>query len=223
MVSGEIKMIFMIRFFFILIFLSACNAFPLYTFTAVAAKNSILGYEDIEITNDTLVNIPYAFIRAKIGKGPGVIMVLAKEDKGVMQWISADNVNLFTYHGKIIRTLGLANDIEIINYIKAPELSDQIVNSNEVSYLANFMNPALYEFNILTQLEPMGTMQTLQTIYGKKNVLVYKEVFEVKSLGWKGKNTYFISEGGALEQTTQEIHPFLPPIKIEFIRKYQKS
>lgn len=224
MVYGEIEMIFMIRILLILLFLTGCDAFPLYGYAFNSVKNSIFGYEDTPLTQEVVDKIPYAFIKARIGKGPSVIMILVNEKNGVLEWISADKVKIYTFNGKIIRTAGLENDIQIIDYTKFPKLEEELLKQKlEISYLANFFNPELYEFDIFNQIEIISAEETLSTSLGQRTVIKVYESFEAKSINWDGQNTYYVSNSGDVEKTIQQIHPFLPTIQIEYIKKFRRK
>jgi hypothetical protein len=206
-----------------LIFLSSCElSFPLYQLIYQSGKTFVGNVQDNQISEETFDSIEYAFIVASFGIGsPKSILVLVREDNNVLEWISSDSEKIFTFNGKIIKTSGLPNDIEIINYEDFPEFSADSEVSR--SLIANFMNPGLYYQEQHLKLLRKNEEKIASHIEGRPpiNTIVYKENIYMPKIYWKIANTYFInSDTGQIERTVQEIHPDLPPLSIRFVRKF---
>ena len=109
--------------FFILIFFSSCASIgsklapigsklaPAYVDAFKAIKNAIVGFEDTNITKETVARIPYASSLLKIGKGPQGLLILESISSGKETWISADGIYLIVKNGRIVRTEGLQNNL----------------------------------------------------------------------------------------------------------------
>ncbi len=209
---------------FSIIFLASCElSFPLYQLIYQSGKTFVGNTQDTQISEETFNSIEYAFIRASFGIGsPKSILVLVREDNNVLEWISAESEKLFTYNGKIIKTSGLPHDIEIVNYEDFPAFSSSQVESR--SLIANFMNPELLYQEQYLKLFKKNEKDISNHIIGKLPIKtsLYKESVYMPKIYWKVENTYFVnSNTGQIERTVQKIHPDLPPITIDFIRKYK--
>lgn len=71
---------------------------------------AIFGFDDIEITQSTINNLPYASSYVRIGDGPQIFMVLALVEDGQQKWLSSDKAMLATQHGRVVKTLALPKD-----------------------------------------------------------------------------------------------------------------
>ena len=219
-------MIYMTKFLSILgllLFLGSCElSFPLYQLIYQSGKTFVGNTQDTQISEETFESIEYAFIRASFGIGsPKSILVLVREDNNVLEWISSESEKIFTYNGKIIKTSGLPHDIEIINYEDFPEFSNSLIESRYL--IANFMNPELLYQEQHLKLIKKNNKEISNHIIGKPAIktLLYKESIYMPKIYWKVENSYFVNfNSGRIERTVQKIHPDLPPLTIDFVRKY---
>ena len=78
-----------------------------------------LGYvfnkpDDIVLTSSELRALPYASAYIKVGDLPQALVVLAYVNGPRMSWMSADGVMFVTQHGRLIKTVGLPNDLRYL-------------------------------------------------------------------------------------------------------------
>ncbi|MDA8798616.1 YjbF family lipoprotein [Gammaproteobacteria bacterium] len=202
--------------------ISSCETpLPLYKLiydTGIEFRGNI---RDNQIPKKTLDNIEFAFIRASIGLGsPKSILVLARENNGILEWVSESSEKIYTLNGKIIKTEGLPNDIEILTF----DNFNSFPHFTETTSLVNFYNPALHYQNQRISLKKKGLSKINNHIEGFEDipVQIYEEKISMNKIYWSVKNKYYYNVvNGYLERTVQTIHPDLPPITIEFIRKYK--
>ena len=204
-----------------LILLSSCETpLPLYKAIYDAGSEFASNVRDKQISSDTLDDINYAFIRASIGKGSSKsILILSREQEGILEWISESSEKIYTLNGKIVKTQGLSHDINIINL---DALAD-FPQLDQTSLLVNFYEPALYSQIQNISLASKGLTTVMNPVKGGKDIQVELliEKVDMNRIFWKTKNRYYINiSTGLLERTEQTIHPDLPPISIDFIRKY---
>ena len=97
----------MIRVLFVLLFLSSCGNLPITYLQNFSSVNSVVfGFPEYEITEDLLNEYENSFIKVRFGRGPHAILILAFEDDGVYEWVGADGVKVFTFNGRILKTVG---------------------------------------------------------------------------------------------------------------------
>lgn len=73
----------------------------------------LMNKEKVIIKRETINNIPYATISASWKGGDPVVMVLGYIDPGnQLQWVDANNLNLITRYGRIVKTVGFESDIK---------------------------------------------------------------------------------------------------------------
>lgn len=173
----------------------------------------------IKLDQEYVKTNKYSSIKVRLGKSQAAIMILVRQQDGIKEWISADRVKIYTYNGKIIKTVGLSNDYEALD----PEDSFGLNKSHEESgsYLVNFYGPEL--FNIDTQYQvTYKNKKLLKNVIENKGPIkadVYIETLQNRSIGWKVQNKYFYLDGIPL-RTEQYTNPFLKKISIDFIDAY---
>ena len=141
-------------------------------------------------------------------------MILAYVNDGVYEWVGQDDVQIFTKNGRVLKTLGLANNLEIT---KAHE--DGLSMLQDTYESINLYNPDLYSATMYSTFQSKEVK--IKRLEAKIDVLRIKEVSNVSSIGWKDTNFYFKSlTSDEIVQTHQNIHPRLPVLKIEFYYKF---
>ena len=112
------------RLIFIVLLIALCSCTtpnsnriaPGYTEAFLTLKNAFFGYEE-SIDPEVISNIPYASMLVRIGRGPESLMILESIQEDRYTWVSADGVYLVLKEGRIIRSLGLSNNLHQIESV----------------------------------------------------------------------------------------------------------
>ena len=205
----------MIRILVVLFFLSSCGNLPIaYIQNFSSVNNVVFGFEDYEITNEIFENYEYSFIKVRFGRGPHSILILAFVNDGVYEWVGQDDVRIFTKNGRVIKTLGLAHNLEITNF-----RNDLFPNALESYETLNLFNPDLYVVTMHSSFD--SRLKKIRRLENKIEALRIEETFLISSIGWKETNYYFKNPASdQVYKTNQYIHPRLPLLKIEFYYKF---
>ena len=204
----------MIRVAFIALFLSSCNNLPITYIQNFSSVNSVVfGFPDYEVTEEIFNEYENSFIKVRFGRGPHAILILAYEKDNVYEWIGADSVKLYTLNGRIVKTVGLNSNIEILRP------SDNIFLTSDVYETINLFNPDLISSTIRRSMN--SRKATIEKLGRNIQVNRIKESFDLDLIGWSGVNLYYQNTTtGQIESSEQRIHPRLPIIKIEYYFKY---
>jgi hypothetical protein len=207
--------LFMIRLFFILLFLTSCGNLPItYIQNFGSVNNVVFGFSDYKVTQEIFDEYEYSFMKVRFGRGPHSILILAYENDGVYEWVGQDDVQIFTKNGRVLKTLGLAHNLEIT---KAHQ--DRLSMLQDSYESINLYNPDLYSATMYSTFRSKEVK--IKRLEAKIDVLRIKEVSNVSAIGWKETNFYFKSlASNEIVQTHQNIHPRLPVLKIEFYYKF---
>lgn len=209
--SGTVSMT---RILFALLFLSSCGNLPIaYIQNFSSVNNVVFGFPEYEITENIYQEYENSFMKIRFGRGPHAILILAYIRDDVYEWVGADNVKIYTLNGRIIKTSGLTNNIEIL------KASDKLYSSEEVFETINLYNPTL----LMTTLKRSSEIRDKTIIKLGKKIPVNRieETFSVDSIGWRGSNVYYRNAlSNSIEMVEQKIHPRLPVVKIEYYIKY---
>ena len=90
--------------------------------------------KDVQFTYKHISDTPYDFLYVRTSDRPQVAMALMFIEQGQFKWISSDSAMLIMDNGRIVRTLGLGNDLLSISNIDA----DPIKNLSAVNNLTSW-------------------------------------------------------------------------------------
>ena len=115
-----------------LVLLSGCDSTGTsdYTLYYRALRQSVAaGFGgNSHVTKDQAAAIPYASIGYRLNDGPEQLLVLATDNGGEQLWTSGAHVVIVTRNGRIVRTVGLAQDVSAVT----PQKGQQILGPAEV-------------------------------------------------------------------------------------------
>jgi len=207
-------MVSMIRIAFVFLFLSSCGNLPITYIQNFSSVNSVVfGFPDYEVTEEIFNDYENSFIKVRFGRGPHAILILAYAEDNVYEWIGADSVKISTLNGRIIKTVGLNSNIEILRP------SDNIFLTSDVYETINLFNPDLISSTIHRSMN--SRKATIKKLGRSIQVNRIEESFDLDLIGWSGVNLYYQNTTtGQIESSEQRIHPRLPTIKIEYYFKY---
>tara|TARA_B100002019_G_scaffold165500_1_gene142956 strand:+ start:26 stop:565 length:540 start_codon:yes stop_codon:yes gene_type:complete len=177
----------MIKFALIFIFfLSSCSGIALNRDTYDSLK-SLFFKEEVVLNTD----INFSYIKAEL-KGNSAILVLAYVENDIYEWVGLDETRIYTFNGKVIKTVGLMNDITINNFARDTE-----------SFLISFTNPEVYFLSASYKL--INSMNSNKKIY----------LLDIHDLNLSKKDIYHYADSRLLK-TRQYLNPQLGYINIEF-------
>lgn len=115
-----------IAFLTALLLLSGCDSTGTsdYTLYYQALRQSVAASfgDSSRITKEQAAAIPYASIGYRVNDGPEQLLVLAADSGGDQLWTSGAHVVIVTRSGRIVRTVGLAQDLSAVTPQKGQEL-----------------------------------------------------------------------------------------------------
>ena len=204
----------MIRIAFVVLFLTSCGNLPITYIQNFSSVNSVVfGFPDYEVTEEIFNDYENSFIKVRFGRGPHAILILAYAEDNVYEWIGADSVKIYTLNGRIIKTVGLDSNIEILRP------SDNIFLASDVYETVNLFNPDLISSTIHRSMN--SRKATIKKLGRSIQVNRIEESFDLDLIGWSGVNLYYQNTTtGQIESSEQRIHPRLPIVKIEYYFKY---
>ena len=200
--------------------LNSSNIAPNFQTAYIAAKNAIFGYPDIEIDSARIETIPYASMLIRIGKGPQGLLILESLNNEKETWVSADLVYIVIKRGKIIRTLGLVNNLTEVqsSFNSLKDFVKKGKESDEYYSYYSYDEPKLVDMRVLIKLKNLG-LQKVQLLSGEQNLFCIEEMVKNQYLGWEVINKYWIDEQGYVLKSIQNISPKLPEISFEVTKK----
>tara|TARA_A100001011_G_C14240499_1_gene813037 strand:+ start:759 stop:1388 length:630 start_codon:yes stop_codon:yes gene_type:complete len=209
-------MIFMIDFRIVLIttlLISSCSGIS-YQQVFPLIKGATIGYPDLIITQEIIDSRTSSFMKARFGRGRGVIMVLSSIDSsGVFEWVSADSEILYTLNGKVIRTSGLPHNISYIRNISPVFYSEETIATP-----VKLMDPMAY---VTFTLETVGNDVVQIDLPNPMDVRKFTINSYINELSLSRENIYYVDlDTNFVVKTTQYLHPKLPKLEIEYYLKF---
>lgn len=194
----------------------SCSTFSLSQYKNIysVAKDTVFDANVLEVSAQEYDAFNYSFAKVKIGRGPAITMSLSFIDGDKYKWVSADNSVIITQKGKIIKTIGLSNDMRR-SYDNHHSASDHSISSFEPITL---FDPSLTGASLLLQISTKPGLE-LPYLGDVIDVYMYEEKFSLLSIRWTGSNKYYFNLAGSPILTQQQTHPFMKPISIKFYYK----
>jgi len=220
---GETGMIFMIKLhgylmLSLVLISSGCSVFnnPLvYKEVPGLIKTAVIGGKDYQITPEFYENFEFSFATFELGRAGSIVAVLEGVDRGILKWVTANDEHIYTYNGKIIKTNNVIFNINTFNYREF-----QFIPLNSIAFDIELYDPYKFVTSYTKLHEPKLKQVYRSHLERFIDTDFYTEAFDIKEIGFKGSNKYWVSkENGRVVKTEQRIHPYFKKITIEFYYK----
>ena len=211
------------------LFLSACTQ----KFNDVNATldEAIFGVDDVSLTAQEIIELPYASSFVRINGGAKLFMVLAFAEPnpatGTMQlkWLSSDKAMIVTENGRIVKTLGLPqfNLTEINTTPSDPLPSLATITQKQAIWSAHYdwTTGDQYLFNYHATITPIlrGETRLKNTVWEKK-VTEIVEVVSIPSLGDTFTNQYWVDNELNVVKSHQYLGPNMVGIEMTILKPF---
>lgn len=205
-----------------LLLLSSCSG----TYHAYGSmlKLAFTSEEDVQLTYGDVEQAKYDYLYVKQGDNAQIAMGLAYIEQGQLKWVSGDSNMLITSQGRIVRTLGLNNDlIHVTNKTKDP-LHNALAISAQTTYQRQVdWRQGEYGYKVNSEfakpekesLEFFG--QTLQVVK-LTETLQYDNPANFIRFDARWQNTFWLeAKTGRVLKTSQQLQPGAPRFELVFI------
>ncbi|WP_245728285.1 YjbF family lipoprotein [Rheinheimera pacifica] len=178
---------------------------------------------DAELSLAEVQQAQYDLLYVKHGERAQAVMVLMHLEAGQHKWVSADNAMLIMEQGRLVRTLGLENDLlHLTNTVNDPVRHiNTIQQDNSWLRLADWHNGE-YGYALRSRFEVLPAQQ-LTVFQQKLNTTLVVEYVKYEDSAnylrfdgnWQNY-FWFDSESGILVKSEQTLSPFLQPITMTY-------
>lgn len=166
----------------------------------------------------------YDYLYVKHGDKPQVALALAYKEQDQLKWVSADNNMLVTRHGRIVRTLGLANDLIYLTNKASDPLLSPLNLSARSSYLrlADWQQGEYgYQIRSTFSTENAETLQffgqELSVIKVTEN-LSYENPGNFVRLNDRWQNIFWLeAKTGRVVKASQQLQPAAERFELVFV------
>lgn len=233
-----------------LLLLSGCSNNSLSTLDTL--QYAFFGTPDVQISAEEVRRMPYASAYLQVGDNPQAFVVLAFADPdGTLTWVSADHNLFVTRAGRLIKTVGLENDLYRLAPSPDPgaaqrQGSDAAQPADPLARLAHLLPLARQQpADAAAALQPWqlqaewqrdyvsgdtlraGAYQlhadTLTVLDNTYSVWVIEERIEMLERKQRWHNRYWVDrESGRLLKSEQQLGPDMPVITMTILKPYSK-
>lgn len=201
--------------------LAGCGENKLARTVVDAYRLTIVGQPDVPISRSTVSNLPYASIAAKIGKGPRSLLILWRQDRDDLHWLSADDVAIVTRRGRVVKTAGLPETMRETRFSPRDPVADGIKPTDSGRTFTRELDldpPPQFGLLVDSRFEEIGR-RTITIAEIQFETLLFREHCVAKTLNWAFTNTYWIDPfDGFVWRSEQTIARGFPPITIEILK-----
>ena len=226
-ISGVISLINLKRFVPVIL-LSSCIAPPsLYQEAFLTSKAAV--FDKKLIVTDYTRNLPYAMQIARIGNSKEVLLVLSEARYGDhLIWSSSSKELITTFNGKIIRTLGLSNDMQLINPPNIIEIYKKLLNNNDIESahesLINFTSPKANSLELIQSYSIYKEDTIIKRLNNKSvDTIILQEDINIPIIRFKAKNLYWIDSEMNIIRSQQQVSPNMKSLELNSLKKYNGS
>ena len=173
------------------------------------------------INHDAAINIsqeikdsPYAMQVIQVEDEFKEIFLLSNVDNQTQKWFKDNEIFFTVKQGKIIKSIGLENDFEILSYSGFNSLKHSKALIRFQSPESDYMD-IFFTYKVVKK----GLMKKIINDEEFEYTLV-EESFDVPLIRWSGKNYYWIDNESDIWMSKQLIDPFGKKARINVLKKY---
>ncbi len=208
-----------------LLLLSGCDSTGTsdYTLYYQALRQSFAGGfgGHSHVTKDQATAIPYASIGYRLNDGPEQLLVLATDSGGEQLWTSGAHVVIVTRDGRIVRTVGLTQDVSAVTPQKGQQLTSLAQvreRSLTTTRLEDFPSIPIYGAAVTCTANPRGP-ETIVVLGRGVTTRKVDESCRSDSLSWSFTDTYWVDPQSTLVwRSIQHVSPKGEKVEVETLR-----
>ncbi len=196
--------------------LQACSSTNLGLTTSL--WHSLVGKQGVHLTDDEMANMPYASQYVTFNGGPQLFVALAFSENGQQKWVTQDRATLVTEHGRLVKTVGLPDNLIEVNNLDV----DPLAQPNRISDGATWSRQIGWTEN---QQVRYATARSTFTWVGNDTLQLGSTTTHVRILdeeitadGKTWHNRYGVDSDGQIRQSLQSIGPGFYPITTLLIK-----
>ncbi|HAB73980.1 MULTISPECIES: YjbF family lipoprotein [Pantoea] len=167
---------------------------------------AVSGPDDVIKTSQQIADLPYASLYARINEGPQIFVVLGYNENGQQKWITQDNAMLVTRHGRLVKTLGLPDNLQEVSNLPQDPLADALHLRDGASWtrIAQWTEHGETRAATVSSRFTRGADEVL-TLAGRRiSCRVWIEQARIEATGRAWENTFWIdNSSGDVVQARQ--------------------
>ncbi|WP_058972280.1 YjbF family lipoprotein [Type-D symbiont of Plautia stali] len=182
---------------------------------------AVNGPDDVTVTDEQVASLPYASLYARINEGPRIFVVLGYDEQGQQKWITQDKAMLVMQHGRLVKTLGLVDNLDAVSNLAQDPLADPLHLQNNASWTRVVQWREKENVRAATAVSRFqrGDDTVLNVAGERVPCRVWIETVSMESLGAEWQNTFWIdNRDGAVLQSHQMLAADAFPVETTILK-----
>lgn len=161
--------------------------------------------------------LPYASMAVSIKNSRKALLVLAKVDQGELHWISADRGVFVTRNGRLVRTVGMPENLVGTEFLGADFFEESGVPGATAFPRKRLIDIAPgNRFGMVVEASlSLGPKDMVRINKRQYETVRLVETCVVPQLSWEFQNVYWVDGRGMVWKSVQHTVPGAPAIEIE--------
>jgi len=190
-------------------------------FYKMMSQSLSASFGNVRVTREQAAAIPYASMGYALEGGNQIMLVLATDSGGEMLWTSAAHVVIVTRQGRIVRTVGLGNDLSSLttrNTGALPAPSAAIQAPFTSTRLEDFPELGLYGISVSCRARMVGR-QSIKILGQAVATFRVDEACQSDKLEWSFTDSFWVDrDSGLVWRSSQHVHPKGGLVETEIFR-----
>lgn len=197
--------------------LSACGETPLSS--AIDMVQERWGSKPSTVDHQVVASMPYASMGAKLEGFAQSLVVLSRQDGRRLHWVSPDYRSVVTRDGRLVRTIGLAEDFDTVGYLGAdPVVASRTEDGALFTRQLTFPKRRQYAVPVTCTTQVLGE-ENISVGQTRRRLVHVREHCRVAALDWDYVNDFWKDpETGFIWKSVQHITPDMPVLELEVFK-----
>ncbi|WP_345829939.1 YjbF family lipoprotein [Erwinia sp. HDF1-3R] len=190
---------------FLCLFLQACTQTQ--KGLGETVKLALLGPDDVQVSDEQVESLPYASMYLRVDGGQRIFVVLGFDENGQQKWITRDRSMVVTQHGRVVKTLGLRDNLTEVTNLQQDPLADPLHLTEGASWTRLISWTESGKFRAGTAVSHFSRLNDrILDIAGRRVACrVWQEKVSIAADGSAWTNTFWIdTTTGQVRQTQQK-------------------
>lgn len=177
--------------------------------------HAFVGGDDLPLTQADVDSIGYASLAVRLGKGKQALLILARYDRGDLEWVSHDREAIVTRRGRIVETSGLPQDLRTTEFLTADPVVTAGRHGTAPECVRSVDIEPVHEDGILIRSKFAAVGFDELAVLGRKiHTAVWEEKCAAPDIGWEFTNAFwFDAATGFLWKSIQHTAPRIDPLE----------
>jgi len=169
-------------------------------------KLALLGPDDVDVTTEQVESLPYASMYLRVNGGQRIFVVLGFDENGQQKWITRDRTMVVTQHGRVVKTLGLTDNLREVSNLEQDPLADPLHLTDGASWARQLSWSEAGRFHAATATSRFTRLQDEVLDLAGRRVACRVWQEEVNAAGKSWRNIFWIdTTTGQLRQSRQTL------------------